>query len=283
MKLLDALFRTNGHVPAVAALTRKSHAPREKTRQRDEQVKARYLAGENTPALADAFGLSRERICQILRRDDLIDAKAERRRLGKELVLENIEAVKAENAARLQEKLERGISLVRAGSSYRAAAIAVDGACYSYFANLLAASCKKAGIKNNHGRHDRDYTWRRERVRQLAAEGYTINRTVEIMRGEGDRIFSNWIYEHCKDVQFTKRRRRQKPALPAKAGPPAFEWSEERITDLRRHWLNGLSAQQIADIFGCTRNTVIGKVNRLRSNGGLRVTAQVEATDAPPS
>ena len=41
-------------------------------------------------------------------------------------------------------------------------------------------------------------------------------------------------------------------------------WNEQRVTDLRRLWAEGLSATQIATrIGGCTRNAVLGKVHRL--------------------
>ncbi|MBN9319059.1 MAG: hypothetical protein BGN86_12140 [Caulobacterales bacterium 68-7] len=41
-------------------------------------------------------------------------------------------------------------------------------------------------------------------------------------------------------------------------------WSDDRVTHLRRLWVDGLSAAQIArSLGGVTRNAVIGKVHRL--------------------
>jgi GcrA cell cycle regulator len=46
-------------------------------------------------------------------------------------------------------------------------------------------------------------------------------------------------------------------------------WTEERVELLKRLWLEGLSASQIAGILGegVTRNAVIGKVHRLKLSG----------------
>jgi GcrA cell cycle regulator len=45
-------------------------------------------------------------------------------------------------------------------------------------------------------------------------------------------------------------------------------WSEDRVTTLKKLWLEGLSASQIAkQLGGVTRNAVIGKVHRLGLSG----------------
>ena len=47
-----------------------------------------------------------------------------------------------------------------------------------------------------------------------------------------------------------------------------MSWTDERVTTLRRLWLEGLSASQIARQLGeVTRNAVIGKVHRLGLSG----------------
>ena len=45
----------------------------------------------------------------------------------------------------------------------------------------------------------------------------------------------------------------------------AVDWTEERVETLKRLWLDGATARQIAEILGegVTRNAVIGKANRL--------------------
>src|SRR5690242_19504857 len=45
-------------------------------------------------------------------------------------------------------------------------------------------------------------------------------------------------------------------------------WTDERVESLKRLWLDGLSASQIAkQLGGVTRNAVIGKVHRLGLSG----------------
>src|SRR5690606_22720736 len=46
-------------------------------------------------------------------------------------------------------------------------------------------------------------------------------------------------------------------------------WTDERVELLKKLWLEGLSASQIAGILGegVTRNAVIGKVHRLKLSG----------------
>jgi hypothetical protein len=41
-----------------------------------------------------------------------------------------------------------------------------------------------------------------------------------------------------------------------------FKWTEENLNRAKEIWLRGETAQHVADILGCTRNAVIGKMNR---------------------
>jgi GcrA cell cycle regulator len=52
-------------------------------------------------------------------------------------------------------------------------------------------------------------------------------------------------------------------------------WTEERVELLRKLWLEGLSASQIAGVLGegVTRNAVIGKVHRLKLSGRAKPAA----------
>jgi GcrA cell cycle regulator len=52
-------------------------------------------------------------------------------------------------------------------------------------------------------------------------------------------------------------------------------WTEERVELLKKLWLEGLSASQIAGVLGegVTRNAVIGKVHRLKLTGRAKPTS----------
>lgn len=52
-------------------------------------------------------------------------------------------------------------------------------------------------------------------------------------------------------------------------------WTDERVELLRKLWLEGLSASQIAGVLGegVTRNAVIGKVHRLKLSGRAKPAA----------
>jgi GcrA cell cycle regulator len=50
-----------------------------------------------------------------------------------------------------------------------------------------------------------------------------------------------------------------------------MSWTDERVTTLKKLWLDGLSASQIAkQLGGVTRNAVIGKVHRLACRAARR-------------
>ncbi|HWL06752.1 MAG TPA: GcrA family cell cycle regulator [Xanthobacteraceae bacterium] len=51
-----------------------------------------------------------------------------------------------------------------------------------------------------------------------------------------------------------------------------IEWTEERVDLVKRRWSEGATGSQIATEIGTTRNSIIGKINRL----GLRRTAPRE-------
>lgn len=63
---------------------------------------------------------------------------------------------------------------------------------------------------------------------------------------------------------------------------PKPTWSDERVEVLKKLWREGYSASQIAKTMGgCTRNSVIAKVDRLRRAGvqiGQRATPSAPAT-----
>lgn len=47
-----------------------------------------------------------------------------------------------------------------------------------------------------------------------------------------------------------------------------FNWTDDRVETLKKLWESGLSASQIAaELGGCTRNAVIGKIHRMGLSG----------------
>ncbi|WP_116654401.1 GcrA family cell cycle regulator [Pelagibacterium sediminicola] len=44
-------------------------------------------------------------------------------------------------------------------------------------------------------------------------------------------------------------------------------WTKDRVSTLRELWLEGLSATEIGQRLGCTRNAVLGKVHRIGLSG----------------
>ncbi|MBL8589185.1 MAG: GcrA cell cycle regulator [Methylobacteriaceae bacterium] len=62
-----------------------------------------------------------------------------------------------------------------------------------------------------------------------------------------------------------------------------MSWTEERVELLRKLWLDGLSASQIAAELshGITRNAVIGKVHRLGLSGRVKAPSPASASMAP--
>jgi GcrA cell cycle regulator len=61
-------------------------------------------------------------------------------------------------------------------------------------------------------------------------------------------------------------------------------WTEERVELLKKLWLEGLSASQIAGILGegVTRNAVIGKVHRLKLSGRAKPASSTPRVRSAP-
>jgi GcrA cell cycle regulator len=64
-----------------------------------------------------------------------------------------------------------------------------------------------------------------------------------------------------------------------------MSWTDERVEQLRQHWIEGKSASQIAILLGhgLTRNAVIGKVHRLGLAGRAKPTTSVAPRPRAPS
>jgi GcrA cell cycle regulator len=62
-----------------------------------------------------------------------------------------------------------------------------------------------------------------------------------------------------------------------------MSWTDERVEQLKKMWLEGLSASQIASELanGITRNAVIGKVHRLGLSGRVKSPVPAQARPRP--
>ena len=53
-----------------------------------------------------------------------------------------------------------------------------------------------------------------------------------------------------------------------------MNWTDQRINKLKKLWEQGIKAVEIAEIFGMSKGSIIGKANRLkcipRKQGGIR-------------
>lgn len=57
-----------------------------------------------------------------------------------------------------------------------------------------------------------------------------------------------------------------------------MSWTDDRVEQLKKLWMDGLSASQIAqELGGITRNAVIGKVHRLGMSGRAKSPSHVSA------
>jgi GcrA cell cycle regulator len=58
-----------------------------------------------------------------------------------------------------------------------------------------------------------------------------------------------------------------------------MSWTDERVEQLKKLWMDGLSASQIAlELGGITRNAVIGKVHRLGLSGRAKTSSHASAS-----
>lgn len=249
---------------------------REATARRDQEVLTKYQAGVSSVALGIEYDVSRERICQILRRSNAISTKQQRDRLAKEAVDAETEEIVSQAKRERKTKIDAAVELVRNGRSIRMAA-GEAGLKGSHAICLIGLACAEAKIKSTHGRW-RDFSERETRVRALYAEGKNCTQIVRIMNNEGISINSGWISRNCPDLKFKHFRgwyRTNNDPIQEKSGvsnaPPPSDvvWSNDNISELKRLWFQGVTAQQAADILGVSRNAILGKLDRLRKNGQL--------------
>lgn len=252
------------------------------TNDRDVAITVAYEQGENSQALAEKYGVSRERICQILRRTNVIEHRAERRAAVQQTITAEVAQLKAAAKSDFDQTIAAGVELVRGGASINEAGRAVG--LQKYGAGLLARACKQAGVKTQHGRW-RDRAPKVARARALREDGKTWSEISAICETEGfGPVNPTWVSNHLPDLVTSHRTRRAiraqaetddpapQPRAPRLPRPQEFDWRPEAVARLIDLWFGGSTAQQCADVMGppITRNSIIGKINRLRAAGELK-------------
>ena len=165
----------------------------------------------STRDLAKRFGVTFERIAQILRKDNLIEMRVERNKLAK---AEVVDAIAAEKMA-VRKRLRAAATVVLEGFSI-AEASRQTGVAMS----VIQRHCKALGVISKHGRWQ-DFGPRRDRVRALHAEGKTFTAIVDQMRAEGEPINYQWIWRNCPELRPAAGRRvnpRDRRVGPSLAG-----------------------------------------------------------------
>jgi hypothetical protein len=245
-------------------------APRRRARPKGDRNAAiieKYKNGASVNQIGTEYGVTRERVCQILRPHNLTNIKLEQRRVARELAESEREAIKEKMKGDRAAQVAAAIEIVRAGGS-RNDAVRQTGLPV----HLVLDACDKAGLPRHHGRWKREAEFQ-DRIKQIREKREQGKTWEEIGRAE-----YSWAIRHMPDVKSGRGKRHKKTpteprsaAIEQNARPASDPWTEERIIALRRMYFDGCSTQQIADVLGegITRNAVIGKTNRLRAEKQL--------------
>jgi len=209
-------IEVDGEPATIEPLTADQGGPgRPKKTARNAEMVALYEAdpkANSSEKLAARYGISRERVCQILRISNSIGMAQERRAVAREALAEESKRIRDEAAASLNENLDRAVALCRDGMSMRQAAASLGFKMHSAFVNTLGARLRELGIPLSTGRH-RDFSERRKRVLALSREGKSVPEIVRQLRSDGDaHINEPWVYNNVPEAR-TRPPRRKIPLL----------------------------------------------------------------------
>lgn len=240
-------------------------APRPRRRpktDRNAQIIEKYKNGASAEQIGSEYGITRERICQILRPHNLTNIKAEQKRIAREFVEAErskiVDQIKSTRAGAVAE----AVAIVRNGGS-RNDAVRRTGLPV----HVVHSACNQAGLPHRHGRWAREIEFqkRMDLIRTMRAEGKLWNEIGHSHYSWAVRNMPEIIGAHPKKTRGVATVKAAASAAPI---PPAPDvWTPEKVATLCRMYFDGCSAQQIADVLGegFTRNSVIGKSNRLRA------------------
>ena len=231
--------------------------------KRNAEIIQKYKDGISVGKLGAEYGITRERVCQILRPHNLTNLKVEQRRVAREEAEAERDLIREQNRLAREGKIAQALDIVRNGGSRNDAIAATGLPVY-----LIVRACEEAGMPHNHGRWNREdeFQERISRAKELRAQGKTWS---EVGRALGIRSTTlyNFIVRYAPELKtrnIVRARRATTPRTPVMSDD---EWTPDQVSELCRLYFSGCSAQQIADIMGIgfSRNSVIGKTNRLRA------------------
>lgn len=263
----------------------------QETAERNIAMVAAYERGEeNMCTLADKYGVSQQRVEQILRPTGTTALVKEQRRLQREAAQSHAAEIKAAIRNERAGILVEGVELVRQGFSINEARRQLEKKYPGVLpsgAFCIQFACKQAGVEIKHGRW-RDRQPRIDRARELRAAGMSWRAIDKQVMNEGlGRILPDFVSCYMPDlIEHSKQRLNGTVTTdfaaavsspPAEPRPkkvwvdPESIWTDEVVARLKTMWFNGSTAQQCSDILGppFTRNAILGKINRLRSKGQL--------------
>lgn len=268
VSILSRLFG-NGGSPASAPSRVQNLSVRGRGRPRQDERNAeiirKYQSGVSVVTLGDEYGITRERVCQILRADNLTNLKREQLRVAREVAENNRAKITAEVQSMRAAKVAEAVDLVRNGASRSQAVTATR-----LPSHVVLKACIDAGLARVHGRWGREaeFQTRRKLILALRAENKTW---AEIKKIHGFGLYA-WALRNVPEIRVgmgnhRPRVRATTSVTTAAPMPSPDVWTPERIATLCRMYFDGCSAQHIADLLGegFTHNSVIGKINRLRA------------------
>lgn len=269
-------------------------------KDRAAEMARRYLGGETLETIGKAFGVTRERVRQILRKTGVasLGHRPEHCKQAHPLTQDEIAAAEMYeqgirpaqiavrypkvNLAVVRERLgipakpygswnirpDDAEITARVAELYRSGLSApeiVERVPEVRFPETVYRYLRKAGIKPRRRVSRQTLPCRAEAAirRERVLELHAQNRTAkEIAEEAGLSIGS--VYRILKDAGLRTARKPPKPKPVAASA--AQDWSEDTVSTLQALWSTGATASQIGDRIGRSRNAVLGKIHRLALN-----------------